>query len=153
MGLAAKKPCQKPGCPALVGSTDRFCEKHAKNNSKITQERNRQQEPHLRIYDTYRWRYKLRPMKLRNDPYCESGVICDVDNIGRRARATEVHHIKDTKQYPELAFVWRTSCPSATNATHMRRHGARKALQSQRLKLLRFVYAFACLVWVGHRQA
>jgi len=45
-------------------------------------------------------------MKLRHDPYCESGVICDADNIGRRARATEVHHIKDTKTYPEFAFVW-----------------------------------------------
>ena len=106
MGRAAKKPCKQFGCPAVVSSPAEHCEKHAKNNSKVTQERDRQREPLLRIYDTYRWRYKLRPMKLRNDPYCESGVVCDADGIGRKARATEVHHIKDTKQYPELAFVW-----------------------------------------------
>jgi 5-methylcytosine-specific restriction protein A len=106
MGLPAKKSCNQFGCPALVSPPTEHCEKHAKNNSKVTQERNRKNEPHHRLYDTYRWRYKLRPMKLRHAPYCESGVICDPDNIGRRAIATEVHHVKDSKQHPELFFVY-----------------------------------------------
>jgi 5-methylcytosine-specific restriction endonuclease McrA len=105
MGSSAFRTCNAPGCPVLLSSGERYCAKHAQKNKKQSYA-NRKEKPHLRIYDTSRWRYQLRPMKLRNDPYCESGVICDADNIGRRAQATEVHHIQSTEEFPALAFVY-----------------------------------------------
>ena len=103
MGTAAKRPCVAPMCPVLLSSGERYCLKHTKKQRQ--KYGNRTEKPHLRIYDTSRWRYQLQPMKLRNEPLCESGIVCDPDNI-LRAVATEVHHIQSVEDHPELAFVY-----------------------------------------------
>jgi hypothetical protein len=90
-------------CPALLSSGERHCPKHTKKQRQIYG--NRSEKPHLRLYDTARWRYQLRPMKLRHSPLCESGIVCDPDNK-LRAIATEVHHVQSVEEFPELMFVW-----------------------------------------------
>lgn len=42
-----------------------------------------------KIYDSSKWRYQLRPMKLRNTPFCE--VCMDEDRL---TEAKEVDHVK-----------------------------------------------------------
>src|SRR5216684_1850416 len=97
--MAARKPCQKPGCPALVGSTDRFCEKHLALKSQ-----RREKQPHQAMYSLSRWRRGLQPMVIRRDPFCMSGVVCDPDNVGNRAPSEHADHIIPVSERPDLAW-------------------------------------------------
>jgi 5-methylcytosine-specific restriction enzyme A len=85
----AKRPCGKPGCPALL-SEGRYCEKHKKAEP-------RRQFDKLRGNSSQRgygavWR-KRRLDILARDPFCMIGAKCDPDNTGRRAPSTDVDHI------------------------------------------------------------
>lgn len=76
-----KKPCSWPGCQELT--TERFCEKHKKQERK--QQDERRGTAAQRGYDA-RWR-KARERFLRENPLC---VECL--RAGRLTPATEVDH-------------------------------------------------------------
>jgi 5-methylcytosine-specific restriction enzyme A len=56
------------------------------------------------MYNKRVWRDRLQPMVIRRDPFCMSGVICDPDNIGRRAPSTHADHIIPVAERPDLAW-------------------------------------------------
>jgi len=100
--------CRQTGCPAIVRSPARYCDTHVDNNTVIRQRREfdkgRAGDEHRKLYGSARWA-KLRLMKLRESPFCESGSVCDPEpKTGRRAPATDVHHVKKARDYPELFF-------------------------------------------------
>jgi 5-methylcytosine-specific restriction protein A len=51
-----------------------------------------------KFYHSRPW-YNLRSAKLARDPLCEPCL-----KEGRTTLATQVHHVKDRKTHPELAF-------------------------------------------------
>ena len=77
MPYAAKRPCNQPGCAALV---DRgYCDKHRKQRET---QRNRQRGP--RLYDLARWK-RFRKMALSRQPVCQTPecnrLATDVDHV------------------------------------------------------------------------
>lgn len=92
----AKKPCAYPCCPALLSPSTglKYCEKHKDKERRSFQPDHFYEEGTTteRGYGAA-WR-KLRMMVLREHPFCQSGVVCDPDNTGRKAPSTTVDHIK-----------------------------------------------------------
>jgi 5-methylcytosine-specific restriction protein A len=43
-------------------------------------------------------------MVIRRNPYCVSGIVCDPNNIGRRAPSTHADHIIPVDARPDLAW-------------------------------------------------
>jgi 5-methylcytosine-specific restriction protein A len=87
MPFRAKAPCKKFGCPNLV-SAPGFCDIHKKDDPRRKSHGNTTERGY-----GWLWQSKIRPRILRRDPFCMSGVICDADNVGRRAVSTYVDHI------------------------------------------------------------
>ena len=88
----ALRPCKHPGCPELTRET--YCEAH--KTEARDYERNRGSAS-ARGYDK-RWE-KFRLYYLKHNPLC-------VDHLdrGECVPATEVHHIKKLRYYPELKY-------------------------------------------------
>ena len=101
MAQAAKKPCQKFGCPALVRHSDKYCAKHASCDTKRNRER--MKESHRAIYNTRRWRDRMSPYTLRRDPVCLLAKIC-VEQHGAPLPSKHADHIISVKERPDLAF-------------------------------------------------
>ena len=81
-----KHPCGWPGCPELVETGQRYCEKHQARANKAYERYDRDPETRKR-YD-YRWK-KIRYEYLRAHPLCER---CKAE--GRATEANVVHHIR-----------------------------------------------------------
>ncbi len=79
MPYAPKKPCTKPGCPALVDRTQRMCPKHQLASSR---EYNAQRPETERFYHTGAWQ-RLRREVLQSSPTCAfcGAVANTVDHI------------------------------------------------------------------------
>ena len=90
MPAAPKRRCSFPTCPELVDSGR--CAQHSKDPEEL---RGKTAE---RGYDGV-WR-KFRLWFLKRHPIC---VDCETEGIVRAA--TEVHHVKKLKQFPELRLV------------------------------------------------
>jgi 5-methylcytosine-specific restriction protein A len=88
MGSAAKKPCKKLGCAALVGSEQGFCEKHAGLSRKpwASVTTSRQSRGYGR-----QWELNSK-MIIRRDPFCMIAKVC-VERTGRPAPSTCTDHI------------------------------------------------------------
>lgn len=103
--MRARKPCNKQGCPELVGD-ERYCEKHITHDTHARTRRqydlSRVGAEHRGIYSGKRWR-SLRRMKLDQDPFCEMKDLC-VMRTGHAAPASVVDHIKSVIEHPELAY-------------------------------------------------
>jgi len=115
------RPCRQRGCPAVVQSPARHCPKHLTDNTRTRQrrdyDRQRAGEEHRKLYGTARWK-RLRMMKLHANPFCELGIICDPEpKTGRRAPATDVHHLQGIVEHPALAFEW-SNLQAACHACH-----------------------------------
>ena len=102
-----KRQCSETGCGQIVESPARYCEKHQRDNAHTRQrkqfDKERADSPHRRMYGTARWK-RLRQMKWAANPFCESGVICDPHNTGRRAPATDIHHRLGVQERPDLMW-------------------------------------------------
>jgi len=85
MPTKPKHPCAWPGCPELVESVERYCEKHRKQEAR-RYERYRRDPATRRRYDR-RWR-KIRYEYMKAHPLCERCLL-----EGRTVEAREVHHI------------------------------------------------------------
>lgn len=80
------RPCAEHRCPALVTGTDRYCPAHRRSFVAHNEK--------LKVYATSRWQ-RVRAMVLRRQPICKR---CE------QVPATEVHHIKNARLYPEFAY-------------------------------------------------
>ncbi len=87
---APPRPCNRPGCGALVRSPDRYCSAHRKAESQAYA-RQRATDPEAkrrkRFYDGKDWQ-RLRAYKLGQTPLCEH---CQA--VGRVTAASHVDHI------------------------------------------------------------
>ena len=78
-----KRPCSYPGCPELTDG--RFCEQHAKEESKRYEQYDRDPAIHKRY--GHAWK-RIRDRYIAAHPLCEQ---CKKE--GRITPAEEVHHI------------------------------------------------------------
>lgn len=83
MPYKAKRICSWPGCSKLT--RERFCEEHAKEESKRYEKYDRSKEHGVRY--GARWR-RIRNAYIGKHPLCE---LCMGE--GRYTKAEEVHHI------------------------------------------------------------
>lgn len=104
-----RKPCNYPGCPALIQS-GAYCDKHkatAPKRHTLYDQHVRQRDPTLalaaKIRGGERWR-RVRFAVLSNHPLC-ADPHGDHERRGVTRTATQVHHIKGLATHPELAYV------------------------------------------------
>ena len=72
----------------------------------------------MSLYDTYKWRYKLRPQHLKAHPLC---VFCE--KIGKLTIASVVDHIRPHRENEELFFDrhnLQSLCKTCHDATKQR---------------------------------
>lgn len=87
------RPCRYLRCPGIVTDRDkRYCEQHADEERQEAFERKSRERN--KLYDSKWWK-RIRKSKLKRNPVCE---VC------QRREATEVHHLKPAREFPELAF-------------------------------------------------
>ena len=55
------------------------------------------------MYNLSRWK-KLRKIVIDSQPYCQSGVVCDPSDSGRRAPSRHCDHIIPVTERPDLAW-------------------------------------------------
>lgn len=80
-----KKPCNYPGCSALVPGGERHCEAHRKQIHR-TYDRNRRDPDLYKFYGSVVWQ-RLREYKKTRDPLCEECL-----NKGKVVPVEHVHH-------------------------------------------------------------
>lgn len=81
--------------------------------SRRAYEQSRPRQEDKNFYSSTRW-LKLRAAFLAENPLC-----ADCKQLGRLTPAEHVHHIKERKLRPELAFDWdnlEALCPPCHNA-------------------------------------
>ncbi len=83
MPYKPKRPCSYPGCPELTDG--RFCEKHAKEESKHYEQYDRDPAIHKRYGRAWK---RIRDRYISIHPLCEQCM-----KEGRITPAEEVHHI------------------------------------------------------------
>ena len=91
MPFRPKHPCAHPGCPELVESGQKYCEKHKplhKEDGRSAAKRG---------YDS-KWR-KFRKRYLEANPLCAECM-----RQGMYVKATDVDHIKPLRDFPELKY-------------------------------------------------
>ena len=110
MPMRPLRPCQHPGCGVLGKGT--YCKAHKR-------QRWREQDTNRPRRGGRRWR-KLRDLKLRTNPICEIGLVCN------SALATEVHHIESVAKAPEREFEW-DNLQSACHDCHVAVSAAERA--------------------------
>ncbi len=79
------------------------------------------------IYSSRKWRKKREKILKRDGYQCQ-----ECKKYGRRTPATIVHHIKEIKEYPELAFDssnLESICLACHNAKHSEK--GKKSLKVQ----------------------
>ena len=81
-----KHPCSYPGCPELVESGERFCEKHAREEAKRYERYDR--DPKTRRRYGRAWK-RIRDSYAAAHPLCEQCL-----KEGRYTQTEEIHHIK-----------------------------------------------------------
>ena len=86
MPVAARKPCARPGCLALLDPGVRYCKQHTVENE------HRRKSSTARGYG-YHWQAKVRPPFLAAHPLCH---VCET--VGLVEPATEVDHIIPKKR-------------------------------------------------------
>lgn len=87
MPSGSRKLCAYPGCAALVGSSERYCEQHRRSDVK-RRTYDRTDTPWHRMYYTKAWR-TLRKAHLIAEPFCRECRRA----VGRIVPATDVDHI------------------------------------------------------------
>lgn len=115
-----KKPCNYPGCPALIeGRNVRYCERHqASATSKhVTYNRGtRKNDPRLaeahRIRKSARWG-RVRRLVLSSNPLC-ADPFKDHERADTTQTAVQVHHIEPLQTQPHLAFTLDNLMPVCT---------------------------------------
>jgi 5-methylcytosine-specific restriction protein A len=55
------------------------------------------------MYGTVRWK-RMRGLKLNEEPFCMSGIVCDPYKTGRRAPSTVVDHVLSVETRPDLQW-------------------------------------------------
>jgi 5-methylcytosine-specific restriction enzyme A len=91
MPTRALRPCRNPGCP-----NDHDCPVHVKAKFEFTKEakrkfdKDRQQDPHRKIYKTAAWR-RVREAVLQRDPLCTIAKKC-VERFGTAVASEVVDH-------------------------------------------------------------
>jgi 5-methylcytosine-specific restriction protein A len=108
MALRALRECGHIGCREL--SRNSRCERHQREKGRGTS-RNRPGDP---FYSSPAWR-RLRAAKLAEDPLCE-----DCLERGLTTAATEVDHIIDRCDRPDLALV-KSNLSSKCKSDHSRK--------------------------------
>ena len=99
----ALKPCQHPGCPALVAGDQRVCEAHAKDDPRRKFDRARQDDWMRKERQTARWaRFRkwflaLNPVCQRLHPDGENWIRCH--NFG-----TLLHHRENPRENVEAMY-------------------------------------------------
>ncbi len=88
MPYKPKRPCSHPGCPKLVEG--RFCEEHAKLESKRYEKYDRDPQKAKRY--GRRWK-RIRDRYIAAHPLCDE---CEMQGVVKAAE--EVHHIKPLAQ-------------------------------------------------------
>ena len=101
------RPCNHPGCSALIEAGQTYCEKHRKEKQK--QSDSQRATSHQRGY-TVTWR-KYRLMYLREHPLC---VMCEAE--GKIVSATVVDHIIPHKG--DMNLFWDTNNHQALCKRH-----------------------------------
>jgi 5-methylcytosine-specific restriction protein A len=100
MPMAPRRPCKKPGCPALVDGG--YCEKHQKNNPDKQRWRDLDRTRGNSTARGYDARYrKFREWCFRRRPICEATEGC-------HEVATELHHL-----HPVSDTAWYAANPGA----------------------------------------
>lgn len=87
------KPCNAPGCPALVETPERYCpnHQHLVKEGHRQYKRDRTDTVEQAFYTSARWR-RARAFKLRRNPLCE---VCE--SRGLLVPAAIVHHREEIK--------------------------------------------------------
>ena len=106
----AKKPCGRPGCPALV--VKGYCEAHRKHSSAARYEAARADKPSKKWYSSARWQ-KRRAGHLRNSPLCVDPYGF---HQGRYETATDADHIVPHREDYEL--FWNGELQSLCHSCH-----------------------------------
>lgn len=110
MPTKPKRPCSHPGCPLLT--SERFCEKHAKQEARRYEKFDR--DPTTRKRYGRNWK-RIRDSYIHEHPLCER---CEKD--GKLVVANEVHHIKPLScggtNEPSNLMALCTSCHSEITA-------------------------------------
>lgn len=107
MPTSPPKPCNAPGCAALV--TGRFCEDHQQLQSdpRRRYDKARKDDPILsrnkRIRSSARWQKVARMIRTAH-PLCQDPLGIHAQK-SETVSSAEVHHIKGLSEAPELAFV------------------------------------------------
>ena len=91
------KPCKKPGCPNLTRDASGYCPDHITGRDYRTENQNRDNSL-KHIYNDPRY-IKARIRRLSLNPLCQ-----DCEEEGETTIATEAHHVKKVRDYPEFAF-------------------------------------------------
>ncbi len=119
MAQPALRVCPEGGCNELTRGGR--CDKHRRTDRQREYERTPERMADDRWYHRQVWK-RLRAAKLNDDPLC---VLCQEQ--GRTVVATEVDHIIDRKERPDLALDWDNlqglckSCHSGKTARTQRR--------------------------------
>jgi 5-methylcytosine-specific restriction protein A len=85
------KICKSIGCPGFSYEKHGYCTTHADQAPKYTFVKLKERNP---IYNTQRWK-KLRAFFIKRNPVCNKCKI-------KTSRV--VHHLKEARIFPELAF-------------------------------------------------
>ena len=108
MAMKPLRPCQKPGCYALVRGG--YCSAH-----KPKQAPRKESAAWHRWYSLDIWTEDLRPGQLLREPFCR---VCAQHGI--RTRATDVDHVQDHKG-DWSRFVDRSNLQSLCHSCHSRK--------------------------------
>lgn len=95
MPLRALRPCKQTGCSQLTREANGCCPAHQGASNEHDKYRGSARQ---RGYDST-WE-RLRKAVLREHPLCHDCLL-----IGRVEPASEVHHTKKVRDYPELRLV------------------------------------------------
>lgn len=81
-----------------------------------------------KFYQTKEWKFLRSQVRKRNNNECQQ---CKKN--GKQSRADMVHHIKEVRQYPELALD-STNCEPLCNSCHNREHPEKLANYQNKIK-------------------
>lgn len=95
MPYRIERPCRAHLCPNTTSNKNGYCEEH---QALALRDIDRRQSASKRGYDQ-RWN-KFRHKYLQDNPLC---VDC-ISNGTPPTPATDVHHIKKLRDYPELKY-------------------------------------------------
>ena len=96
MPYRIERPCKAFGCPNTTSNPNGYCDEHQELAKK--HEADRRESAYRRGYDK-RWE-KFRVRYLHEHPLC---VDCLAKH--RMTPASEVHHIRKLRDYPQLKYT------------------------------------------------